>query len=443
MLKRVSLLSARRRNTVVDKQQQEFLATSVGDYYFKGTGVSGPVDPDSYGIEIEMEGLGPDHEGFRPPNSLPWQAVADGSLRDGIEFISRGGRPYSSLSDDLDALQAYLTKKEFTPVFSYRTSVHVHMNAFGLSFTNIFTLFTLYTIFEAPMIAFGGEERCGNVHCLPVSHAGAVIDAARNACYNVPVAEQEQRLGGGRANWAHSMQNLVSNDRRYASFNWASLPSKGTVEFRSHRGTMDKAEITAWVNVIHSLKLAAVRYKSPSAVVQAFSSMGLESFTADVFGELAPSFVEFSKGFDRQMWEGMRLAQHVAFARSDWPAPKVVKEKKLTGREAQVIVDEEWDPRGVDIDAIINANRLVERAVPNPAMDQVNWAQFMHPLQEAGVRRNGEMINIAAPARWNMPAPQPFPPAPQPAPNARRHEQLAAEARARLARRRANHPEEF
>lgn len=324
----------------IDAQDRWLGSTIYQHYHAPITGFIGPNDPRSYGIEIEAEGVGPEGEARFADlagKKVGWQCVHDGSLRDGAEFISAGPRAYDNLVTDLESLEAYLAKKKYTPVFSYRTSVHVHMNAMDLTMTQVFALFSLYTIFEAALIDFGGEERCGNVHCLPVSHAQGVLDTARNSCYNGDAGEVFARNG-----WQGYQRQLTSRDNRYASFNWASIADKGTVEFRSHRGTLDREEIMGWINVIDAMKTAVMGgFNNPIKVVEAFSVMGPAAFAEVIFGKANPEFVKFAANYHDKMWEGARLIQYVAFCRKEWPEPikqKEPKTKKTQGRG--IIVDE-------------------------------------------------------------------------------------------------------
>lgn len=263
-----------------------------------------PGTPDSYGIEIEAEGVPPG--GLDWMRYLPgvWQTHADNSLRDGIEFVSNGARALTDIPADMDALQTALTTLQYTPVFSYRTSLHVHMNANDLTVRQLMNLFTLYTIYETPLVAFGGEERRGNVHCLTVHDTNATLQMIRGWLMG-----QSQLTG------------LVHRDRRYAAFNWASLPVHGTIEFRSHRGTADRDTVVRWATILSDLKRAAKVFGNPQEIVQEFSRMGPEQFAESVFTN-SKEFLATLSGFGQEIWEGVRLAQEVAFARSEWSKPK-------------------------------------------------------------------------------------------------------------------------
>lgn len=346
----------------MDTKQTDFLAKTIFEQYSANAGIfTPPEDDNSYGIEIEMEGVGDDglHTfGNNAKKNPAWRVVADGSLRNGVEFVSNGPRAFNVLPDDLDQLSAYLASVKFTPVFSYRTSVHVHCNVQQLSVAEVMALFCLYTIFEAPMIQFGGEERCGNVHCLPVSMAQNVLDRARAVCYNVDPVEAAMRPGA--MGWHQSWRYLTSNDYRYASFNWASLPNYGTVEFRSHRGTADKTEIMNWVSIIHSLKQAALILGNPTNVVNDLSQLGIRQFTDNIFGEFAPEFAKFCEPYDQAIWEGVRLAQFVGYSRKEWPEKKVFKAKDKrskaeTAAPAQEFFEApQWAANNVQLGGVVN-----------------------------------------------------------------------------------------
>lgn len=274
-----------------------------------------PPANDAYGLEIEAEGV--PEAGLDWPRYLPqvWQTHRDDSLRGGIEFVSNGGRAFGDIPKDLAALQTSLQNLKFTPVFSYRTSLHVHMNVQNMTYRQVLNLFTLYTIFEIPMVDFGGEERRGNVHCLTVHDTNWVIETVR---------DWMQQTAGRNALGA-----LIHRDRRYAAFNWASIPLHGTVEFRSHRGTADKDVIVQWVTILNDLKRVAMELPDPQTIIQLFSQLGVEAFTREVF-QNSPAFLTFLEQYNAEIWEGVRLAQEVAYSRSEWFQSKPAKKKRNT-----------------------------------------------------------------------------------------------------------------
>lgn len=325
---------------------------------------------DVVGVEIEMEGVNPN----APPEwpAIPnWRYDADGSLRNGIELVSARPRPWKSIEGDVQALVDAFTKLQFTPVFSFRTSLHVHVNVQSLTHIQLLNFFALYVIFEDMLFAMGGDERRGNVHCLGVNMAKNVI------------AQLREGLKCDRNTLVHVLQRLTRNDNRYGSFNWAAMAKFGTIEFRSHRGTLDPKAIQLWVNTLMALKFAAVdSFKNPLDVVQAFSTMGIDTFTALVFKDL-PEVANLARGYEQGMWAGMRDVQFFAFADRNWLAQD--KEEKPKKSTSTITLDE--FAQGVHDEVQVAAN-------PN-----IDWAQFVNPLNNP-IPRNGDQLRVQLPPVW-------------------------------------------
>lgn len=320
---------------------------------------------DVVGIEIEMEGVNPN----APPEwpaIANWRYDADGSLRNGIELVSARPRPWKAVEGDVEALAEAFTKLKFTPVFSFRTSLHVHVNVQSLTHIQLLNFFALYVIFEDMLFAMGGDERRGNVHCLGVNMAKNVI------------AQLREGIKCDRNTLVHVLQRLTRNDNRYGSFNWAAMAKFGSIEFRSHRGTMDPKAIQLWVNTLMALKFAAVdSFKNPLDVVQAFSTMGIDTFTDLVFKDL-PEVANLARGYEQGMWAGMRDVQFFAFADRNWLAQDKAETPTLK--------------KYVDPEAIFDVQ-------PNeaPVAGNLEWVHnFVNPL----AAHNGEQVRMQLPPGW-------------------------------------------
>lgn len=283
-----------------------------------GTGAAG--DPDVVGIEIEAEGVPPGLV-FPPVVAKTWNVHTDGSLRDGIEFVSAGPQNPKDVGVQVKALSAECSKLKYTPVFSYRTSVHVHVNVGDLNYVQLVNLWTLYTVFESVLFEMAGPERKGNVHCISPVDATQVTKRLRFMFKDDPGDKEGFNFSDGR-------QRLMSRDMRYAAFNWASVRQFGTIEFRIHRGTADPVQIQAWVDALMCLKLAARdTFKDPQEIVEQLSLQTPAEIAATVFGR--DHFVTTNLGrFTGEIWEAIRVVQDVAFVRKSWEAGKKTTAKK-------------------------------------------------------------------------------------------------------------------
>ena len=350
-----------------------------------------PEVKDSFGVEVELEGL--PEEGVAFGRTQGWRQVADGSLRQGTEFTSAGPRSIKQLEADVDELRALFEQHRFTPVFSYRTSVHVHANATDLTLVQVGNLWSLYTIFEAPLIDFGGEERRGNVHCMPVSDCTASLNSLRRFfCDDKNVSDTHRIQALGR---------MTSNDRRYGSFNWAALAKFGTIEFRSHRGTLEKATIMGWVRTINLLKQAAKKFNNPQEIVEQFSTRGIQGFTEEVFGSNHP-LTNMVSGYTDDMWAGVRLCQEIAYSRTDWSKPGSKRKQREVESDETAPFNQPAavpGPNWATINEIVNRDRGVREGVQWNLINQ-QWAQPEQARDEARARQR-EQTREAERQRFN------------------------------------------
>ena len=91
---------------------------------FETLGLLAPRNGD-FGIEIEVEGQDlPNHR------TKFWDTVEDGSLRNGLEYVINGAISHKDVVPALEELQKAFDDEESELSFSFRTSVHVHMNTY-------------------------------------------------------------------------------------------------------------------------------------------------------------------------------------------------------------------------------------------------------------------------------------------------------------------------
>ena len=185
------------------------------------------------GIEVEVENI-------KNPVSIEqlWAGKEDGSLRNyGVEFIS-----YPSPAEYAPALFDVLLqeiKRQDTPIFSKRTSIHVHVNVQDISLEQLKSFLILYLCFEKLFFKYAGEERENSIFCVPISQAG-YVGIIKNLL-NV----QEDR---------YHIMDILNNWHKYTSMNLRTIKRLGTVEFRHLHGTDNQEIFTGWVKLITSLK---------------------------------------------------------------------------------------------------------------------------------------------------------------------------------------------
>ena len=270
-----------------------------------------------YGIEVELEGKG----GIANPTDKimeNWVKHNDGSLRklnpgdEAVEYVSRIPQNKIKTTKALMDLIEFLTGPNKVVYDSYRTSIHVHVNCMADKMIHVYNFITLCIIFDELLASQNGEHRIGNNFCLRARDAeGQIADLI------------------GSIN-AHGSIFGLNGQWRYSAINFASLCKFGTVEFRSLECTTDLKRIVDWVQVIDNLKNASRQFDNPHQIIRGFSqSFSVQDFCKKILGNSAQKYIEVP-GYDRMLFEGMRLAQDFAFC-SKWvaKAQPQAKAKKL------------------------------------------------------------------------------------------------------------------
>lgn len=225
------------------------------------------VDGD-FGVEIECEGAD-----LVPVDDGGWESKADGSLRgvfprSAIEWVF--AKPLS-LDKSITALN-YLVRKQkqgnAKPLFSFRTSTHVHINMQQANEDQLCAMIYTYCLIEELLVNFAGPSRKANRFCLSINDGEGVLD------YFMHVF----RIGAPAL-------RVNENEVRYAALNIASLRKFGSLEVRLMRGTMDLEVMTTWLCSLSTLRDFAFRMGDPRTVHDAFVTMGPQAFIEEVFPE--------------------------------------------------------------------------------------------------------------------------------------------------------------
>lgn len=259
------------------------------------------------GIEIEMEGRG-FHQG---PIDKYWEYHRDGSLRgeESAEYVLATPINRDIVPKALEVLFSFL-KKNGTRIRkdSPNTSVHIHLNMQEWSIKKVYNLICLWYIFEKTLTDWCGEERAGNLFCLRGSDAEVSLMRLASAVRYSRYA------------------NLADQDGlRYAALNYTALSKFGSLEFRSLAGVYEEEVINTWIRLLLSLKDYSERFVCPSDLIVEMSRLGHQDFFRSAFPNDLWKVID-NKDIQKQMQEGMRLIQGVAYA-VNWDRDNEVKKK--------------------------------------------------------------------------------------------------------------------
>ena len=186
------------------------------------------------GVEIEIEG---DDVYF--PSVPQWERTEDGSLRgSSIEYFLSPPLTKMDTINAIHCLKRELESGGIEPIFTSRTSVHVHLNVLDLTLKEWWNIIFLWGVFEDDMMEFSGEERKHNNFCLSL----------KDASYSFHVLEEILE------------NNFIPNNPnlRYGAINFPCTGKFGTLEFRSMRGTLDIEVLSTWITTIVAFREYAI-----------------------------------------------------------------------------------------------------------------------------------------------------------------------------------------
>jgi len=188
------------------------------------------------GFEIEVESA--------PQLVFPgWKTIEEGSLRNnGKEYVSSPIEHFAApiaLSALYTLLLLWRGVKGEKIDFSWRTSIHVHLNVRDFTIEEVLKLLLLHTVFEKVLFRFSGNKRDQSIFCVPFRHS-ILLKSLSRFCAG-----------------EYSIGHLQSTWDKYSAINLSRLHDYGTIEFRHLAGTENIKKIGTWTGFILCLAEAA------------------------------------------------------------------------------------------------------------------------------------------------------------------------------------------
>ena len=259
------------------------------------------------GIEIEVEGAN------LPGNIAQyWTATHDGSLRgESMEYVFKKPLAVAKVPEAMDVLNGAFKAHGSKLDFSYRCSVHVHVNVGQLDVDALIAFMYAYLLLERPLMKYCGEERIGNRFALRFEDAEALEDAIHAII----------------AHKARAFQFIKQDQYRYSSMNIDALKKFGSLEFRGMKGTNDKDVVSNWAKALVNLRDFSEKLGNPKEVYDYFCHFGPEKFLQDALGDVAP-FFEFANA-ENDMRHSFSITLDFPFAwiNAQDPAPEYDEEE--------------------------------------------------------------------------------------------------------------------
>lgn len=258
-----------------------------------------------FGIEVEAEG-----KGMKAVASDFWRSEDDPSLRgrfpdSRIEHVLCQPIVMKDVLPALKELAESQAKAKLN--FSFRTSVHVHVNMHELTYKQILNVIYTYLLLEEPLLNYCGEKRVGNRFCLRLQDAEGLLESLKAVFSN----------GEG------SLFAIARDSIRYASINLEAIPKYGSIEFRGMRGTLDVDTIHAWVKMLEKIRAYALSMEDVEAVHEQFRAVGANDFIKGVLGSTLTKLV--GDDFEYQLNKSYSLSLDLPYAYKAYKAKPAVE----------------------------------------------------------------------------------------------------------------------
>lgn len=216
-----------------------------------------------FGLEIEIEGNNfPDIR-----DSRIWKGDKDGSLRgENREYILKKPADEAGVKAALMELNKAFDEAKTVKEFSFRTSVHVHVNVQDMTKNEIARFLYLSHLLEAPLVHFSGAHREGNRFCLRATDAPQQYENLETMLFNKSF------------NYVPDIQQA-----KYAAINLVPIKELGSVEFRSMRGTCDTDLIMEWIGIINRIRTMSLKFHNVKEIADLYLAKGPAALFKKVF----------------------------------------------------------------------------------------------------------------------------------------------------------------
>jgi hypothetical protein len=316
-----------------------------------------------YGIEVEAEGLTVGQAArmrWSPGFSELWGYHEDGSLRNGIEFVSR---PLSTdqVPQAIERLWPGVVPRHAAP--SGRTGVHIHASCLGLNTDHVLKIARYYALLEPVMFSIAGASREENIFCIPWYRGDDEAKRVYGVLSNEQAASKHRT-----AMFVHRRPPTC----KYSALNITPLVNFGTIEFR-HAPTYDNREdATAWYNAVRAIYLTHKRKEDP---LEFWRESGPEAVAAAVFGEdVASRHVNLSALIDEYDTErtALLLYPKKAVVSKEWGTPPMLKVKPKASAPREEPDLDEYDSPAAQLRRAV-ASARVQAAQANRMREQARF----------------------------------------------------------------------
>ena len=218
------------------------------------------------GIEIEAEGF----RGFDLPQDdalriqLEWIHKPENSLRDrGIEFVTH---PIKGAEVGYALYLLDKMNRNGGLYYSELAGLHVHLNVRDFTVEQFTNLAMLYLVFEDSLYRISGQRQ-RSIYCLPARTSWSGLS------YLIEAGD---------------MATAIGQANKYMGFNYKTIKTFGTVEYRHSKGTPHTSYILHWINTLLRMHIAAKQFQTLELRERLFwlnTNSSYQQFANEIFKE--------------------------------------------------------------------------------------------------------------------------------------------------------------
>jgi hypothetical protein len=248
------------------------------------------------GVEIELEHVGIDMLDRQVHNYFG--VKPDGSLREGIEFVTLRGITAGMAADGVALLEKELKRiyKGNANAVSFRCGLHIHINVMDHTMEDLYKVFMIYTVLEPLLFAVSGNRHLDNKFCVPVQKSVNAVGAAIHYSHE--------------KSWPQFV-DIAFRGNKYMAMNLKTMRNFGTLEFRHHEGTYEAAVILRWMEVLLDLVVEARKFDSKELferIIELNTESQYDKFLKDVLPNSFRTLMEVDN-YANQMYEGVAFVK--------------------------------------------------------------------------------------------------------------------------------------
>lgn len=238
-----------------------------------------------------------------------WTTTDDGSLRGGVEYVSR---PLPPALVGRAVAAVYRAAEWYGRGPSVRCGLHIHANMAGHTAARLSEVLAAYILAEPYLFAFVGREREQSIYCIPW-----YLD--RN---QYDVAASISRVANAGEPVAMEDTPLIEGACKYSALNMLPLFRFHTIEFRQAPAYATPGEVMSWFNIVHAVTTKAPWVASRSSPAEAIETL----FSEHLSKEQMDTAREIAEEYDTRGAHARFLARCVSCTyKADWGLPAALE----------------------------------------------------------------------------------------------------------------------